>query len=46
MGSSNLAHIETYNNAGHVLIHITPNQAKKEGNKPMATFTMWNNANL
>ena len=33
-----------YNNTEHRTIHMTPNQAKKEGNKLMVSFNLWNNA--
>ena len=32
-----------YSNAEHRTIHMTPNQAKKEGNKLMVSFNLWNN---
>ena len=36
--------INKYNNKEHRTIHMTPNQAKKEGNKLMVSFNLWNNA--
>ena len=36
--------INRYNNTEHRTIHMTPNQAKKEGNKLMVSFKLWNNA--
>ena len=33
-----------YNNTEHRTIYMTPNQAKKEGNKLMGSFNLWNNA--
>ena len=36
--------INKYNNTEHRTIHMTPNQAKKEGNKLMVSFNLWNNA--
>ena len=38
--------INKYNNTEHRTIHMTPNQAKKEGNKLMVFFIVWNNAKL
>ena len=36
--------INKYNNTEHRTIQMTPNQAKKEGNKLMVSFNLWNNA--
>ena len=36
--------IHKYNNTEHRTIHMTPNQAKKEGNTLMVSFNLWNNA--
>ena len=36
--------INKYNNTEHRTIHMSPNQAKKEGNKLMVSFNLWNNA--
>ena len=36
--------VNQYNNKEHRAIHTTPNQAKKEGNKLMVSFNLWNNA--
>ena len=36
--------INKYNNPEHRTMHMTPNQAKKEGNKLVVSFNLWNNA--
>ena len=43
MAESVRAH-NKYNNTEHRTSHMTPNQAKKEGNKLMVSFNLWNNA--
>ena len=36
--------VNKYNNTEHRTFHMTPNQAKKEGNKLMVSLNLWNNA--